>query len=397
MKVVHSVHFWLEPTEGWIHRQVRGLEELGGIEDEAVECHVVCRRIIEPQRFPHPRIHPLASASACLRARDRILTRLGVRRHLAHLARVVRRERADILHSHFGNHGWENHRAAQRLRLAHAVSFYGQDACRLPRVDSRWRRRYRDLFESADAVLCEGPCLAGRVIDLGCPEEKVRIHALGVNVEEIPFRPRRWTEGRTLRVLMAATFREKKGIPFGLEALAALRRDVELEITIIGDAGPERRSRDEKGRILEAIERLDLARATRRLGCVPHDRLVAEALEHHIFLAPSITASDGDSEGGAPVVLIDIAATGMPIVSTRHGDIPGIVEDGVTGKLAGERDAAGLEKALRELITAPESWEEMGRAARRRIEERFSARTQARRLARIYREIVGCPVSAASY
>ena len=64
--------------------------------------------------------------------------------------------------------------------------------------------------------------------------------------------------------------------------------------------------------------------------------------KHDVFLAPSVTASNGDTEGGAPVAIIEMAASGMPIVSTRHCDIPSVVLDGVTGLLAAERDSEGL-------------------------------------------------------
>ncbi len=70
------------------------------------------------------------------------------------------------------------------------------------------------------------------------------------------------------------------------------------------------------------------------MGYQPHSTLFAEAYRHHIFLSPSVTASTGDTEGGAPVSLIEMAATGMLIVSTTHCDIPEVIKHGVTGLLA---------------------------------------------------------------
>jgi len=74
------------------------------------------------------------------------------------------------------------------------------------------------------------------------------------------------------------------------------------------------------------------------LGFQPHAILFEEAYKNHIFLSPSVTALDGDTEGGAPVTIIEMAATGMPIISTKHCDIPEVIKDGVTGFLANERD-----------------------------------------------------------
>jgi colanic acid/amylovoran biosynthesis glycosyltransferase len=109
-----------------------------------------------------------------------------------------------------------------------------------------------------------------------------------------------------------------------------------------------------------------------------------ESLKHHVFLSPSVTASDGDTEGGAPVTIIEMAASGIPIVSTTHCDIPEVIEDGVGGMLSPERNPAALAESIAKLVAAPERWPAMLRSARRRIEEHFDARIQGERLARRY-------------
>jgi len=106
-----------------------------------------------------------------------------------------------------------------------------------------------------------------------------------------------------------------------------------------------------------------------------------------VFLSPSLTASDGDTEGGAPVSLIEMSASGMMVVSTTHCDIPGVVINGRTGLLAGEHDVDGLVTHLRWLIANPSQWATMRTAARAHIEAEFDARRQGERLAAIYREI----------
>jgi colanic acid/amylovoran biosynthesis glycosyltransferase len=113
-----------------------------------------------------------------------------------------------------------------------------------------------------------------------------------------------------------------------------------------------------------------------------------EAYRHHIFLSPSVTASDGDTEGGAPVSLIDMAASGMPIVSSRHCDIPEVILDGVSGLLADERDVDGLVAHLRWLIEHPDEWRPMLDAGRRRMEKEYHAKVQGERLAEVYASLL---------
>ena len=229
--------------------------------------------------------------------------------------------------------------------------------------------------------------MAGEIRKLGCPADKLRIHHLGVDLDALPFRPRSWHPGNVLRVLIAASFREKKGIPIAIQALAKIAEEVPLQVTVIGAAGAGPKSQAEKRRILEAIAESGLSERVRLLGYQPHSVLLEEAYRHHVFLSPSLTASDGDSEGGAPVSLIEMMATGMPVVSSRHADIPEVIKHGISGFLADERDAHKLAACLRWLVAEPGQWFRVCAAARGHVEREFDAYLQGKRLAAIYTDL----------
>lgn len=381
LRVVHSFPEWLPQTQTWLYAQVRHTPA------DRVESHVVCERTANLDQFAVPNLHVLARQPRGVQLWDRALRRLHVRLHLGYLARVGRRHRVRVLHSHFGNVGWADRGAAQRMRARHVTTFYGFDVTKLPAADPRWRARYAELFASVAVVLCEGSHMAGRVVALGCPAAKVRVQHLGVDVDAIRCQPRRWDGTSPLRLLIAATFREKKGVPYALAAAARLGAEVPVEVTVIGDAGPDPASRAEKARIMKTVGQLGLAPRTRFLGYQPHQVLFDEAYQHHVLLAPSVTAADGDTEGGAPVTLTDLSATGMPIVSTTHCDIPEVVLHGRTGLLAPERDVDGLVAHLRHLARHPEQWAAMGQAGRAHIEREYNVRVQGERLAALYYEV----------
>ena len=209
-----------------------------------------------------------------------------------------------------------------------------------------------------------------------------------VDLPAIAFRPRQPPEREPLRVLMAASFREKKGFPDGLEAVARVHRHHPVALTIVGDAGTDAASRTEKARILATLARTGLMPYTRLLGFQPPEALWREAYAHHLFLAPSVTAADGDTEGGAPVVLMEMVASGMPAVATRHCDIPHVLPESWHAQLAPERDATALAAAIEDWIAAPAPvWTERLAAGRAHLERGFDAASQGRVLARIYREI----------
>jgi colanic acid/amylovoran biosynthesis glycosyltransferase len=136
------------------------------------------------------------------------------------------------------------------------------------------------------------------------------------------FTPLYWDGQGTLRVLIAASSREKKGLPYALQALVALAKKLAIEGTIIGDAGPTEVEQAEKRLILRMVEQHRSDLNPHLLGYQQHDALMKEATRHHVFISPSVTASDGDTEGGAPVTIIEMLASGMPVVSSLHADIP---------------------------------------------------------------------------
>jgi colanic acid/amylovoran biosynthesis glycosyltransferase len=300
------------------------------------------------------------------------------------LAARMNADQAQVIHAHFGRAGYLGLPMARQAKLPIVTSFYGYDVSQYG-VLPKWQRNYRVLFEQGDLFLCLGAQMQKNLIALGCPPEKTRIHHLGVDISGIAFKPKAWDGNRPLRVLIAAAFRPKKGIPYAIEALGKLKRDtnIDLEVTIIGDVLDTSDSPPEKQRILKAIEVNGLQNCTTLLGMRPYSYLLEQAYLHDIFLSPSITADDGDMEG-TPMVLADMAATGIPIISSQHSDIPELILDGETGLLANEKDVDGLTTRLRWLADNTDQWEAMSRRAREHIEREFDTHTQATRLEAIY-------------
>lgn len=391
LSVAHYTRTWLPQTQTWLYNQVRFLPD-------SVEAHVICERTENLDQFDVPNVHSFVDRHPVRHYWDVGLRFLGLRPYYPFTVEHVEACKAKLLHTHFGDYSWENLEVSRRTGVKHVVTFYGNDVTSYPQQDERWLRRYRTLFDQVDGILCEGPHMAQSVVDLGCPEEKVHVHHLGVPVDDIPYRPRTYEPGQSLRVLLAASFREKKGFPYALEALGQLSDEFPLEVTIIGGVadipllgGFSKKvsgSEAEKERILATIDEWDLHDTVRLLGYQPHDVLMEEAYDHHVFLQPSVTARDGDGEGGAPVTLIEMAASGMPIVSTRHCDIPSIVRHEKNGLLAPERDPDALARHLRRLVESPEQWSSMARSGREHVEKEYNAPIQGERLAQLYAQIV---------
>jgi glycosyltransferase involved in cell wall biosynthesis len=107
------------------------------------------------------------------------------------------------------------------------------------------------------------------------------------------------------------------------------------------------------------------------MGAQPATVVREEMRRARCFVQHSVEAPSGDSEG-TPVSIIEAGATGLPVVSTRHAGIPGVVVEGETGFLVAEHDVEAMAERMLDVARDPELAGRLGRAARRRVEAYFS-------------------------
>ncbi len=73
-----------------------------------------------------------------------------------------------------------------------------------------------------------------------------------------------------------------------------------------------------------------------------------------------------------PMAFLESMAAGLPLVGTRVGGLPEMIEDGRNGRLVRPRDPQGLSEAMREILADPARARRLGEASRRRVIEEFS-------------------------
>ena len=301
------------------------------------------------------------------------------------------KDRPKLVHAHFGPSGYNFLKLQKIFKLHLITTFYGYDLSMLPNQYPEWKARYNKLFQEGEKFLLEGSHMKKCLIDLGCPEEKIIVQHLGIDLEKIEFKPRKIGENEAIKILISASFREKKGIPYAVEAFGRVKQahpKLKLKLTIIGDSRGTPAEEKEKKKILDVIDKYNIKDCVKMFGYQPYSVFLRELYRHHIFLHPSVHAFDGDTEGGAPVSIIEASASGMPVLSTTHCDIPEVVIDGGSGYLVPERNTEALAERLEFLICHPEVWEQMGGKGREHIEKNYNVIAQVGKLEEIYDMIV---------
>jgi glycosyltransferase involved in cell wall biosynthesis len=330
-RVLHAVDRFLSRSETFIYTIVTG--------HQRYEATVLCHAREHEAEFPFPRVHVQPQPTTKLgadwwmsesiaRATGRSPWRRGVDETLSRIAPAV-------VHAHFGPIGCEMIPATRAAGIPLITSLYGVDAAVLPFLP-RWRKLYARLFRDGDLFLAEGPEMRKKVIKAGAPPERTLIHPIALDLTRYP----RWSPDATRTVLFVGRFVEKKGL---LDAIAvfglARTRIPEIRMAIVGAGVDEHDAR-------ALVARRKLSGCVEFLGMRPHAEVIARLAAASAFIHPSATAEDGDSEGGAPTILLEAQAIGTPIVTTRHADIPNVVPAGPGVWLCDEHDVDALGEAL---------------------------------------------------
>jgi len=86
--------------------------------------------------------------------------------------------------------------------------------------------------------------------------------------------------------------------------------------------------------------------------------------------------------------MLEAMASGLPVVSTRHGGIPEVIEDGKNGLLCEEGDVEGVTSALLRLAADPSLYRTLARQASDSVREQFSKERQVAAIEEIYNHAI---------
>jgi glycosyltransferase involved in cell wall biosynthesis len=290
------------------------------------------------------------------------------------IAGFARSDPVSLVHANSGSvSSWAAVRAAQRYGIPCAVTYRGSDVHRtLERRRKGWQL-CRDSFRFADLNLCVSRSLEATLRRHAQPAGRCEILLRGVDqkrffpAEELTQRP---------NVLFVGRIEESKGVFDLLSAWRKVRAGHPgARLTLAGPdctRGLFGRRRATDSRIDESVS------LTGPLSL----REVSELMRRSRVLCLPSHAE------GTPNCVMEAMSCGIPVVATRVGGVPDIVEHLKTGLLVDRGDVAGLADALTALLSDPLTCARMGEAALAFAREHLDARRTGARLVQLYKELI---------
>jgi glycosyltransferase involved in cell wall biosynthesis len=245
------------------------------------------------------------------------------------------------------------------------------------RLLERW------LATKTTKLIAVGPQVRDDLVALGvAPAEKFAVIRLGIELEgRVAATPEARAETRRLLgvpddAFVVGWIGRMTGVKNTDDVLAATKllrdRGVDGWLLMVGD-GPDRE------RIEQRAHQLGIVKRCLFLGYQEDVAPWYQAFDAMIL--PSVNE-------GTPVSAIESLAAGRPVVATRVGGVPDVVEDGEDGFLVEPGDPSALAERLARLAAEPQLRERMGEHGRSRVPQRYAVERLVDDIDRLYRELL---------
>ncbi|WP_010419560.1 glycosyltransferase [Anaerophaga thermohalophila] len=276
-------------------------------------------------------------------------------------AKSLKENNIEVILAEYGTAGADILPIAKFLKIPLFVHFHGYDAS-VKEVISQNMEKYNNMFDYASKVFAVSNIMKEKLIEMGCPANKIILNTYGPNSRFLKIKPT-FSEPRSFVAI--GRFVNKKAPYYTILAFKKVTLkypDVKLYF------GGE-------GELLEVSKNLirvfQLENNIELMGRITPEEFEALLSKVSGFLQHSITAENGDMEG-TPVAVLEASAAGIPVIATRHAGIPDVILDGKTGLLVDEHDVNGMANKIMEIIENPEKAKKMGAAGKERVKENFT-------------------------
>lgn len=258
----------------------------------------------------------------------------------------------DVVLSEYGPCGVEMMEICEDLNIPLVVHFHGYDAYRNDILNS-YGQRYAQLFTKAAAIICVSEDMKRQLTSLGCAASKIALLPYGVDSALFS---KKESFPKDIDFVFCGRFVPKKAPDKLIESFKYVNSILpETKLYMIGD-----------GALLDGCKRSVLQSGLKQsvafCGVLSQADISAIFDRSRVYVQHSLKTDDNDSEG-TPLAILEAGASGLPVVSTRHGGIADAVLEGRTGYLVEENDVTAFSERMLFLARHPEEAVKLGTQA----------------------------------
>jgi len=292
-----------------------------------------------------------------------------------------------VVHSHYWLSGWVGRALAQGLSIPHVITFHTLGLIKMQsragELEPPARQRIeRELLTSANRIVAFSPHERDAMVRLyGADARDIELAPCGVDLslfrplDQRMARERLGLNGEKV-VLYVGRVEPLKGLELLLHTAAQMETCEDIKVLIVG-GGVD--GYNEIGRLQDIARDLEVDQIFEFVGRVDQEELPFYYNAADVCVMPSYYESFG-------LAALESMACGTPVVATRVGGLPTVIQHGHTGYLKSWRCPEAFANSLEMIISSEDLQDSMGKAARRRAEA-MSWESVAAGIADVYRSV----------
>jgi D-inositol-3-phosphate glycosyltransferase len=297
----------------------------------------------------------------------------------------------ELFHTNYWISGWVGLQLKEKLSRPTLHTYHSlgkvkyQSIQTIPAIASTRLQVEKDCLERSNYVVATSPQERDHMRSLVSEKGNIEVIPCGTDIEHFQALDRGEARGKlgiapdAKVVFYVGRFDERKGIETLVRAIgqSQFRRDQTLRLIIGGGSRPGQSDGIERERIGGIVEALGLDGITTFPGRISDRDLPLYYTAADVCVVPSHYEPFG-------LVAIEAMASGTPVIASDVGGLQFTVENEQTGLLAPPKDVAAFSTAIDRILSNPQWRDQLGRQARKRVEEKFSWDGVASQLGDLY-------------
>lgn len=279
----------------------------------------------------------------------------------------LKRNKIDSILVEYGTHAYHLLPVLQASKIPFVVHFHGYDASVIYVIQSC--DSYKKVFELSRNVVAVSTVMYQKLLELGCPKEKLIYNVYGPQIKFENVTPK----FNKKQFVAVGRFTDKKAPYYTILAFkGVLGAHPDAKLVIGGN-----------GELFNAcanlIRHFKLEKNIRLLGVIKPEEYISLLEESLGFVQHSITTFRGDMEG-TPLAVLEASVAGLPVISTFHAGVPDVIIHEKTGLLSEEHDVDTMRLNMLALLNDVNLAKRLGAAGKINILENFNLKMHLSKL-----------------